>query len=62
MRDNIIKCRTCVRKRTYIDILQAEKIICYRKKSFAQELRAYKCPYCGYFHITHKEEKAYNGN
>ena len=45
----------CGRKAAYWDEGQALGIASLRMAAGAPELRAYECPYCGNWHLTHKD-------
>jgi hypothetical protein len=49
----IRRLRTCVKKKSYASEDIAKQVI----KKIGKELRAYHCPYCNWFHITHVEKK-----
>ena len=45
----------CGRKAAYWNEHQARSVAGVRMAAGAPELRAYECPYCGKWHLTHKE-------
>lgn len=47
--------KACERKKRHYTFEDADRMANWQMKfESVQELRAYKCKYCGYFHVGHK--------
>lgn len=49
----------CVRKRAYRSQEEAELVAIHQTIVTGQTIRAYACPYCGKFHLTHQSVEEY---
>lgn len=52
--DVVKRLRTCIKKKPYATSTIAEKVA-ERVKNVKLEI--YYCPYCNFFHLTHKKKK-----
>ena len=50
--------KACLRKGTYHSVEEVERTIDVLTVSVGKSLRWYTCPYCGKYHITHKQRRA----
>lgn len=50
--------RMCLDKASYYSASDARATIKHRQKYTNSPLRSYKCPECGWYHITHAEMAA----
>lgn len=50
--------RMCYGKVSYYSANDARATMKYRQKHVRSTLRCYKCPACGWYHITHTEQAA----
>lgn len=51
--------KMCIKKKRYASEAQANKVAERIKIDRNIELRAYPCPYCGKWHLTHKVDEEY---